>query len=188
MFFDPLSTWLVVLIADGINLAGEKLNGGMAAEYDDKTIKICNEQLNEYIRKVKKDYGLILAERAYEQIQLYIKIVRKNYSFQYAHGQIVIDLDNQEYIIALFEECAKKYSKYEDVEEYRQKAKEYNDAAIEARQRKEQCSKELEMIRVKEAKEREKEAKEQEKQRRASNIFLIVGLVIFFAFIVFFLS
>ena len=55
--------------------------------------------LNANIRRVKEKYGLTLAEMAYEQIQLHIKVTKNNFSFQYAHGQIVIDLDNQEYII-----------------------------------------------------------------------------------------
>ena len=124
---------------------------------------------------------MILAEEAYKQIQLQIKVTKDSFSFQYAHGQIVIDLDNQEYIIAVLEECAKRFSKYESVDEYRQKAEWYRNAAIEARHRKEQYAKEIEETRIREAKEREK-------QQTMSNIYLVVGLVIFVAFIIFFFS
>ena len=181
MYFDPLSAWLVALIADGIIISGEKGNSGAVAEYHKKSIKQSNDIMNAQIRRIKDKYGLVLAEQAYEQIQLQIKVTKNSFSFQYAHGQIVIDLDNQEYIIAVLEECAKRFNKYDSVEKYRQKAEWYKNAAVEARRRKEQYAKELEENRIKEAKEREK-------QQTMSNIYLVIGLAIFVAFIIFFFS
>ena len=46
MYFDPLSAWLVALIADGVIVAGEKGNSGAAAEYHKKSIKQNNDILN----------------------------------------------------------------------------------------------------------------------------------------------
>ena len=66
--------------------------------------------------------------------------------FKYTDGQIVIDLDNQEYIIALLEACSEKYSKHEDVEEHHKKAEWYKEAAIEAKKRKEQYTTKLEKL------------------------------------------
>lgn len=180
MYFDPLSTWLVVLIADGINLAGEKIGVSSAqSEYDRERIKRGNEWLNADIRRIKKDYGLILPEMAYEQIQLHIKTTKNSLAFKYTDGQIVIDLDNQEYIIEVLEECAKRFSKYEAVEEYRKKSEWYKNATAEARRRKEIYVKEAEATRIKEKQEREK-------AQTMSNIYLVVGLLIIVAFIVFF--
>lgn len=58
MYFDPLSSWLVALIADGIVVAGERSRGGSASEYDQKRVKQANEMLNSDIRRVKDKYGL----------------------------------------------------------------------------------------------------------------------------------
>lgn len=182
MYFDPLSTWLVVLIADGINIAGEKIGGrAKLSEYDQKCIKQANEWLNGDIRRVKDKYELALPEMAYEQIQLHIKTTKNSIAFKCANGQIILDLDNQEYIIAVLEECAKRFSKYEAVEKYREKAEWYKNAAVEARRKKELYAKELEESRIREAKEREK-------QKTMGNICLIVGLIVFVVFIVFFAS
>lgn len=181
MYFDPLSAWLVTLIGNGILIADEKSRGGTIAEYHQKNIEQSNRSLNADIRRIKEKYGITLAEMAYEQIECHIKAIKKSYSFEAANGQIVIDLDNQEYIIAVLEECAERFSQYESVEKYRQKAEWYKNAAIEAKQRKERYAKELEEARIKESKEREK-------QQTTSNILLVIGLVIFVGFIIFFFS
>jgi hypothetical protein len=122
-----------------------------------------------------------MPEHTYERIQTQIKIYRDSVSFTRPNDPpIVIDLDNQEYIISLLEECSKRYSQYSS-EKYLQKAEWFKNAAIEARRRKERYAKELEENRIKEAKEREK-------QQTMSNIYLVIGLVIFVAFIIFFFS
>ena len=181
MYFDPLSAWLVALIANGIAIVDEKSKGGSIAEYHQKSIQQSNRILNADIRRIKEKYGLTLAEMAYEQIERHIKVIKKSYSFEAANGQIVIDLDNQEYIIAVLEECAKQFSKYESVEKYRKKAEWYKNAAVEARRKKELYAKELEENHI-------RKSKQQEKDQTASNICLVVGLIVVVAFIVFFFS
>jgi hypothetical protein len=52
MYFDPLSAWLVALIADRIIIAGEKGNSGAAAEYHKKSIKQSNDIMNAQIRRI----------------------------------------------------------------------------------------------------------------------------------------
>ena len=179
MYFDPLSAWLVSLIADGIMIAGEKSNRGAGAEYNQKCIRDYNRFLNGDIRRIKEKYGLVLAEAAYKQIQIHIRATKQSLQFC-TNPQIVIDLDNQEYIIDVLEECAKRYGKY-TYDEAIKKAEWYKNAAIEARQKKEQYAKELEESRIKEEKEREK-------QQTTSNILLVIGLVVFVGFVIFFFS
>ncbi len=182
MYFDPLSAWLVALISDGIIIAGEKFGGNSAkTEYDRKRIKQENEWLNDYIRREKEKFGLILPEHTYEDIQRKIISTKNSSVFKSTNAPIVIDLDNQEYIIDILEVCAKRFSKYASVEKYRQKAEWYKNASVEARRKKEQYAKELEENRI-------KKAKEQEKQQTTSNILLVIGLVIFVGFIIFFFS
>ena len=184
MYFDPLSAWLVALIADGIMIAEEKCSGGTIDEYHRKIVMQGNESLNGEIRAIKRMYSLNQAELAFNQIKQKIHLSKNSYFFKSANGQIVIDLDNQEYIISLLEECAKKYDEYYKEykkEEQRQKAVWFKKTAIEARQRKERCARELEETRIREAKEREK-------QQTTSNILLVIGLIFFVAFIIFFFS
>jgi len=181
MYFDPLSAWLVSLIADGLIIAGEKSNRGAGAEYNKKCIQDYNRSLNGDIRRIKKDYGS--AEAAYKQIQLRIKSTKRSLQFC-TNVQIIIDLDNQEYIISILEECSKKYEEYYkkySIEEDYQKAEWFKNAAIEARQKKERYEKGLEENRIKAEKEREK-------QQTTSNILLVIGLVVFVGFVIFFFS
>lgn len=177
MFFDPISSWLVVLIADGVVASWDKGRSGAAASgYEQKHVKQANAALNGDIRRVKNKYGLNLPEMAYEQIKLHINITRNSFSFQHANGQIVLDLDNQEYIIALLEACSKWYGKHPYGED-RKKAEWYKNAAIEARRQKDLYTQELEENRIREAEQREKE-------QALSNIYVVVGLTIFVAFII----
>ena len=133
------------------------------------------------IRKVKRDYGLSFPDMAFEQIKLHIKTTQESFSFKSSHGQILIDLDNQEYIILLLEECAKKFSKYKDNKEYIQKAIWYRNAAKEAQNRKEQYAKQLEETRI-------KAELEKEKQDFMSGIYITIGLFLIVIFIIFFFA
>lgn len=181
MYFDPISTWLVSLIADGIVVAGNKGKCFSVTEYEQKRINEANASLNANIRRIKDKYGLVLAEAAYKQIQMHIQSTLNTISFHNMHGQINIDLDNQEYIIDIFDECAKRYSQYESVEKYQKKAEWYRKAASEAREKKAQYAIELEETRKKEAEQREKE-------QVMSNLYLIIGLAISVAFLFFFFA
>ena len=177
MYFDPLSSWLVALIADGIAIADERSRGSSISEYNQKHVIQANKMLNGDIRRVKDSYGLHLPELAYQKIQLHIRVTKNSYSFQYAHGQITIDLDNQEYIIALLEACSEWYSKY-SYDEAKQKTEWYKNAADEARRRKALYAKELEATRIQEA--------TQKKTIRAIGcVYLIIGLVFLATFIIF---
>ena len=66
MYFDPISTWLVSLIADGIVVAGNKGKCFSVTEYEQKRINEANASLNANIRRIKDKYGLVLAEAAYK--------------------------------------------------------------------------------------------------------------------------
>ena len=191
MYFDPLSAWLVSLIADGIIIAGDKSNKGAGAAFNQKCIEDYNKYLNEDIRRIKSKFGLILAEGAYQQIQISIRATKQSLSLC-TNAYIIIDLDNQEYIIDVLEECAKRYSQSsynEALKQYNKysydeavkKAEWYKNAATEARQRKERYAKELEEAHIREAKEREK-------QQKTNNILLAIGTIILIIFIIFFFS
>lgn len=178
MYFDPLSAWLVALISNGIAIVDEKSKTGTIDEYHRKNIEQYNRFLNADIRRIKERHGVAYPEAAYNEIQIHIKATQRNLSFH--QGQINIDLENQEFIISLLEECAKYYSEFSS-EKFHQKAEWFKNAAIEARQKKEQYAKKLEENRIKEEKEREK-------QQTTSKILLVIGLVVFVGFVIFFFS
>lgn len=163
MFFDPLSTWLVVLIADGAIVANEESGiNSSQAEYERECINKLNLQLNDGIRRIKTNDGSSAPEYIYERIKLAIDGTMKEYPFSCGRGQVVLDLDNQKYIIAILEKCAVAYSTKSP-----QKAAWYKNAADEARG----LEKKYEEMR-----RREKEEKEKQENKRF--IFLLVGAVI----------
>lgn len=180
MFFDPISAWLVALIADGVVAGANGVSINVQTKYEYERVKQLNESLNNDIRRIKNQYGVTLAESAYNQIQLHIKFVKNSYPFNCSRGQIVIDLDNQDYIIVLLEECSRWYSNYSD-EESQKKTKWYKEASLEARRRKQLYAKQLEETRM-------REAKEKAKDQTMSAIYVVVGLIIFVALIAFFFS
>lgn len=181
MYFEPISAWLVALIADGIILIDEKSRGPTVTEYNQKHVKQSNEILNNNIRRVRKDYGLGLPEMAFEKIKLHIQTTQKDFSFRYAHGQILIDLDNQDYIIELLEACEKRFSQHSIVEEYRKKAEWYKSAANEAKRRKEEYIKKCEEERI-------LNEKTQEKEKTMTIVYTVIGFLIIAVFIAFMAS
>lgn len=180
MYFDPLSAWLVTLIADGIMVAGDKKGYSSPTERRRQIAKEYNDRLNGYIRGIQRRNGLTLAERSLNEIQNDIKMIKRDFSFQYSQGHIVIELDNQEYIIALLEKCADNYSKY-SYEEAVNKAQWYRNAAIEARRRKEQYIKALEEARI-------KAAEEQRKQNITNTVLSVIAIILISIVVVIFLA
>ena len=177
MYFDPLSGWLVALIANGVSLANEITIGDSAlAERDRERAKQSNQWLNNVIRKEKNRTGLSMPEYSYDRIQSFINTCRRSSPFKYGKTAIRIDMDNQEYIIDLLEACSQKYSQYSD-ENRCNKAKWFKNAANEARRRKEQYAKML-----------EEEAKEKQKQLTESNIYFAIGMVLVVLFVIFLIS
>lgn len=161
MYFDPLSAWLVALIADGTVASGGRRNGS-TSEHHQKYIKLSNETLNQDIRRLRQASGLTSPETTYDQIKLLVQQTRNDPSFQCAHGHIIIAQDNQEYIINLLEACSKWYSKYPDAES-KNKANRYKRAAKEARE----IAKNLEETRL----------REEAKEKRTTLIFLVAAII-----------
>lgn len=126
MFFDPLSTWLVVLLADGIIAANEKFGSSSAlGEWERECIMQHNRELNDAIRDVKESTGY--SEESYEKIKCHISFAASRYPSNGSYEHIRIDLDNQKYIISVLEECAKICSQKPE-EASRKRAEEYNQA------------------------------------------------------------
>lgn len=119
-------------------------------EVQQKTRKEYNDSLNSAIRHIKNERGLNYAIQTYDEIEQLISSTANapgNSAFA-----IDIDMDNQEYIIELLEECSKRCRKSPNKED-RLYAAWYKDAAFEARKRKEQYAIQLEEKRISDEKE-----------------------------------
>ena len=163
MFFDPLSAWLVVLLTEGAIVANEKFGiNASQAEYERECVLEKNKWLNSDIRRIKENNGFSSPEYIYERIKSAVDVTMKAYPFNCGRGNIVLDLDNQKYIIAILEKCAEVYEIKSP-----QKAKWFKNAATEARG----LEKKYEEMRIKENKEREK-------QENKRFIWLLIGAVI----------
>lgn len=180
MWFEPGFGLLTALLFDSIEFLGEKTRGGTIDDYDRERIDSLNRMLNNDIRRTKEKYGLKLAEHALDNIESHIRVTNKNFTFQYAKGKIILDLDNFDYIIALLEKCANDYSdraekafseKYIKVsEEYREKAESYQKLVDTVRAKRE------EKLRTdKEEKERKEEA---EKTAETASLGCLVVLIV----------
>ena len=170
MYFDPLSSWLVALIADGIMIASDKKGYSSPEKHRIRIAKEYNERLNRYLRGTQRRNGLMLAERTLNEIQNHIKRLKRDLLFEYSQGNIVIELDNQEYIIALLEKCADDYSKC-SYEEAVNKAQWYRTAVIEAQRRKEQYLSALQEARI-------KAAEEERKQNVKNTILSVIAIIL----------
>ena len=185
MYFDPISAWLVALLFDGAEVLAEKSRGGSIAEYHKERIVQLNRNLNGSIRRERQKYELDLPEMALERIQLHIRTAKRSFEFQQGNAEIIIDSDNQDYIIALLEACVDKYHEYEKkysysakaVEEYRTKAASYQEVIAKTKLEKEMRAKE------------EAEAKlKQEKERESTSIMTILAILAVIFFVIFILG
>lgn len=184
MYFDPISAWLVALLFDGAEVLAEQTRGGTIAEYHKERIAQLNRNLNGSIRRERKKYELAVPEMELERIQLHIRIAKKSFEFQQGNGEIIIDPDNQDYIIALLEACVDKCHEYEKkssysakaVEEYRTKAASYQEVIAKAKLEREKRAK------------AEAEAKlKQEKEHENTNVmtlFAILAVIIIVIFVI----
>ncbi len=102
MYFDPLTTWIVTLLADGIILSGEHECRYETRLYYEKIAKETNVRLNGDLRRLLGTYSN-LAEFQVRQIRYTLECYRKK--FEYRYGAMELDPDVQERILILF----KKY-------------------------------------------------------------------------------
>lgn len=109
MYFDPVSGWLVALIFDSAITLNEKITSRPERNYNEKEIRSKNKVLNEDIRRLKKQYALSSPEQRIKDIKGYIEVVKSSSEMKFGYSDIVIDYDNQEYMISLLENCVALY-------------------------------------------------------------------------------
>lgn len=123
MYFDPVSAWLVALLADGILLFDEKNRGNWASyNYHKESAAFYNRSLNNDIRKIKEKYQLDLFDGALNQIKLHIIGTQKRILEH--NGVLILDSDNIQYIVNLLELYVNKH-KESRVQKYVDKVNSY---------------------------------------------------------------
>lgn len=143
MYFDPVSSWLVILLANAPEILSEKLGGDQSAEYYRENLALYTKMLNAEIRAIKDKTGIDqYPDMTLERIQRSIRSTQNVCSaIKYGYGKLIIDPDNQEYIVNLIAKCAEQYRelerKYVDnpvrAGEYRKKAESYENTVLKAR-------------------------------------------------------
>ena len=115
MYFDPLTTWIVALLADGIILSGENVSDAEVAQYYKKQVKESNANLNAELRHrlANKNYSISFEMGRVTHLLEYYKN-----RFEYRYGAVQLDPDVQELVINLYEESIAEHQKilqtYED--------------------------------------------------------------------------
>lgn len=167
MYFDPLSSWIVLLLVNGATVVNEKTGVNEEQEkYERECEARWNNWLNIDIKKLQDQWGLSSPEYSLEKIKSYIQQIGKQYPFSSGRGNVFLNRDSQKYVIALLEKCATIYDAKPDTES-QEKAKWYKDAVIEARKLESQYA----GIRT----EREQE---REKRENKKFLYLLIGGVI----------
>ena len=178
LFFDPVSAFIVAAVADSIIIYSEKSKNGSSEEYVEKRIREGNLSLNGDIKRIKQRYRVLFPDRALEEIKMNIENTKKNFSLYNAYGRVVIDLENQDYIIALLDACEKKYRDDERLPGFQEQADWYKAKATELRRRREKYANKLndEKIQNKIARE---------KSESKNNLYILLGAAVIIVFILF---
>lgn len=167
MYFDPLSSWIVLLLVNGATVVNEKTGVNEAQEEHERECEArWNNWLNIDIKKLQDQWGLNSPEYSLEKIKSYIQRTEKQYPFNCGRGNIFLDRDSQKYVIALLEKCATIYDAKLDVES-QEKAKWYKDTVSEARKLESQYAE------IHTERERDREKRENKKF-----LYLLIGGVI----------
>lgn len=109
MFFDPLTSWLVVLIADSISASSNHVSNAQMAEHYRNSAKRTNSIMNGSILALRNK-GYVSAEYALRDIKVYVEWAQKSYEISHGYAKLEISRESFEFIIKLCEECKAKFS------------------------------------------------------------------------------
>lgn len=113
MFFDPLTTWLVALIGDGIVISNSHTSNSQMTQHYKESGKLKNDSMNANILKIRDD-GYFNAEYALEKIKHHVEYAQKSYEIKHGYAEFEISRESYEFILKLCEECKTNFTeKYE---------------------------------------------------------------------------
>ena len=107
MYFDPLTSWIVVLLANGVSLAGEHVSDAEVTQYYKNKVKESNHMLNSQLRhRLTQKYYLVDSE--IQHTVWLLDYYKKK--FEYRYGVVELEPDVQQLIINLYKECIDKHT------------------------------------------------------------------------------
>lgn len=110
MFFDPLTTWLVVLLGDGLVISSNHVSDSKMAKHYREMAKMHNGMINGTIlRLCNKGYSS--AEYALQEIKRSVEFAQKQTEFREGYAKLEISPESYEFIVKLCEECKENYYK-----------------------------------------------------------------------------
>lgn len=113
--FDPLTSWIVALLANAFAASGQSGNNVALTQSYSEKIKKSNDRLNAEIRRrlTQESY---LPESELSSIKALMESYKKRYEYNF--GAVELELDVQELMIKLYKECIaerqKTLKEYED--------------------------------------------------------------------------
>lgn len=108
MYFEPLTTWMVVLIADGIIVSGEQLTDSKMYQYYKRNATEGNAFLNNEIRR-RLGTQAYLADSEVKFIHRLLNNFKSRVEYRYF--PLELDPDVQTLIINLYVECITSHTK-----------------------------------------------------------------------------
>lgn len=108
MYFDPLTSWLVALIADGISISGSRVSNSQMAQHYRESAKRTNAIMNGSILRIR-DKGYFSAESALNDIKLHVEWAESSYEIKHRYAKLEISKDSFDFIVKLCEECKKEH-------------------------------------------------------------------------------
>ena len=176
MYFDPLTAWLVALLADGAVIAGNHTSSSKMNQYYKEGAKRTNDMMNGSILSIR-DNGYASAESALNDIKFQIEWAQKSYEISNRYEELKISRESYEFILKLCEEskvyCEKQYDLYFRLYKKRINNGEYSNDLTDLRQTMDKFqykAKEYQSILVEAQKGREKAIqKEQERAKKLAD-------------------
>ena len=99
MYFDPLTTWIVSLLANGSVLSGEYVSNAEVTRYYKNKVKESNIRLNSELRRLLLNRSS-LADFQVSRIRHFLEYYKNR--FEYRYGAVELAPDVQELMINLF--------------------------------------------------------------------------------------
>lgn len=107
MYFDPLTTWVVSLLANGTVLSGEYVSDAKVTQYYKNKVKESNANLNAELRRRLSNRSS-LPDFQMREIRILLKYYQNR--FEYRYGAVELAPDVQELMIKIFRKYVSEHS------------------------------------------------------------------------------
>ena len=107
MYFDPLTSWIVALLADGFILSKEHISDAKVVQYYKGRVKESNNWLNSEIRQrlINEHYDV---DTEIRKITCSLEYYKNRYEYRY--GAMELEADVQEMVLNLYQKAIDTHS------------------------------------------------------------------------------